>query len=50
MAGVGSNLASLLTREYESTGKLDSLANVLFELRIVTEVAPEFSELDALLG
>lgn len=50
MAGVSSNLASLLARQYESTGKLDSLANALFELRIVTEVSPEFPELDALLG
>ncbi|KAJ5733164.1 hypothetical protein N7533_013611 [Penicillium manginii] len=49
LAGVGSTLAGLLARQYESTGQLDSLANALFELRIVTEVEPEFPELDALL-
>ncbi|KAJ5379555.1 hypothetical protein N7509_012674 [Penicillium cosmopolitanum] len=50
MARVGSNLASLLARQYESTGDLESLASALFELRIVTEVAPKFPELNARLG
>jgi hypothetical protein len=50
MAGVASTLASLLMRQYKTTGMLDSLANALFELRIVTEIAPELPELDTLLG
>ncbi|KAJ5802108.1 uncharacterized protein N7503_004558 [Penicillium pulvis] len=50
MAAVGSNLANLLARQYESIGDFDSLSNALFEARIVTEVAPELQQLDALLG
>lgn len=49
MPGISSNLASLLARQYESTGLLDCLSNALFELRIVTELAPESPELDVLL-
>ncbi|KAJ5528137.1 hypothetical protein N7513_012296 [Penicillium frequentans] len=50
MAAVGSNLANLLARQYGSIGEFDSLSNALFEARIVTEVAPEMPQLDALLG
>lgn len=50
MAGIGSTLASLLLRQYKATGQLDSLINALFELRIVTEIAPDYSKLDTLLG
>jgi tetratricopeptide (TPR) repeat protein len=50
MAKTGSNLASLLARQYEYTGQLDSFSNALFELRIIAEIAPEFSEIDAILS
>lgn len=49
-AGVGLTLASLLLRQYKATEKLGSLANALFELRIVTEISTQDSKLDTLLG
>lgn len=40
---------SLLLKQYKSTEKLDILANALFELRIVVEIAPAYSKLNTLL-
>lgn len=50
VVGMYSNLASLLTRRFEATGKLDGLTDALFELRIATKVAQESISLDSILG
>lgn len=50
LAGISINLAILLVKTYEFTGKLEDLGNALFEARIAaTGAASEMSELDILL-